>query len=59
MKKVQHSNQRKNKKKKKEDLTKISSILKGLIIYKTETEEMWRLIEKYPNEVSRLNVAYA
>ena len=59
MTKQKHLNQRNNKKIKKQNLTRLSSIMKGLVIYKTETDELWRLIEKYPEQVSRLNVAYA
>ena len=41
----------------KTELTKLSSIFKGILIYKTETEELWRLIRKYPEQISELNVA--
>lgn len=32
--------------------------MKGILIYKEETTEMWRLIEKYPVEVVNLNVTF-
>ena len=41
------------------DLTRLSGIMKGIIIYKTEVAELWRLLEKYPEQVRNLNVAYA
>ena len=41
------------------DLTRLSDIMKGIIVYKTEVAELWRLLEKYPEQVRNLNVAYA
>ena len=37
-------------------LTNLSAILKGIVVYKTEIAELHRLLDKYPNEVP---VAYA
>ena len=60
MTKQKHLNQRNNKKIKKQGLTRLSSIMKGLVIYKTEVEELHRLCEKYPEEVPyRYMAAYA
>ena len=44
-------NHRRNKKAKKESLTQLSAILKGIVVYRTEVAEMKRLCEKYPEEV--------
>ncbi len=44
---------------KKPQLEKLSGLMKGIIVYKTEVDEMWRLIRKYPEQVANLNVAYA
>lgn len=54
------ANYRKNKKLKKETLSKLDGILKGILIAKTEINELHRLCEKYPNEVPyRYMGAYA
>ena len=59
MTKQKHLNQRNNKKIKKQSLTRLSSIMKGLVIYKTETDEIWVLFYKYPEQLASYNVAYA
>ncbi len=40
-------------------LERLSGIMKGILVYRTEVDEMWRLIRKYPEQVANLNVAYA
>ena len=44
-------NQRANKKARKESYTQLSAIMKGVIVYRTEVEEMYALMKKYPVEV--------
>lgn len=39
---------------KKQELTKLSGILKGLIIYKEETQKLEELMKKYPTEANTI-----
>ena len=39
---------------KKQELTRLSGILKGLIIYKEETQKLEELMKKYPIETNTI-----
>ena len=43
--------QRENKRLKKEMYTRLSGIMKGIVVRETEINELHRLMEKYPEEI--------
>jgi len=44
---------------KKQKIERLISIMKGLLVYKEETEELRRLISKYPEQLQNFNIPYA